>query len=84
MGLAGARPNKEQNKVPKVCHEITNHLPKNRRCPALKQKVKGNSNARESDEKSFLKENMMLVNQLSESANTKEVKKKGIEREQCL
>ena len=38
--------------------------------------MKGNSNARESDEKSFLKENMMLVKQLSESANTKEVRKK--------
>ena len=38
--------------------------------------MKDNSNARECDEKSFLKENMMLVNQPSESANTKEVKKK--------
>ena len=48
------------------------------------KKVKDNSNARECDEKSFLKENMMLVNQPSESANRKEVKKKrGIEREQC-
>ena len=73
---------KEQNKVPTVCYEITNHLPKPK--VSLKQKVKGNSNARECDEKSFLKENMMLVNHLSESANTKEVKKKGIEKEQCL
>ena len=45
---------------------------------SLKQKkVKDNDNARECDEKSFLKENMMLVNQPSESANTKEVRKKG-------
>ena len=44
---------------------------------SLKQKVKDNSNARECDEKSFLKENVMLVNQPSESANTKEVRKKG-------
>ena len=41
------------------------------------KKVKDNSNARECDEKSFLKEHMMLVNQPSESANTKEVRKKG-------
>ena len=41
------------------------------------KKVKDNGNARECDEKSFLKENMMLVNQPSESANTKEVRKKG-------
>ena len=46
--------------------------------------MKDNSNARECDEKSFLKENIMLVNQLSESANTKKLKKGGIEREQCL
>ena len=39
--------------------------------------VKDNSNARECDEKSFLKENVMLVNLPSESANTKEVRKKG-------
>ena len=39
--------------------------------------MKDNSNARECDEESFLKENMMLVNQPSESANTKEVRKKG-------
>ena len=39
--------------------------------------MKDNSNAREFDEKSFLKEHMMLVNQPSESANTKEVRKKG-------
>ena len=57
---------------------------KNRRCRWHK-KVKDYSNARECDEKSFLKEHMMLVNQPSESANTKEVRKKGgIEREQCL
>ena len=40
------------------------------------KKVKDYSNARECDEKSFLKEHMMLVNQPSESANTKEVRKK--------
>ena len=44
---------------------------------SLKQKVKDNSNARECDKKSFLKENLMLVNQASEPANTKEVIKKG-------
>ena len=45
---------------------------------SLKQKnVKDNSDAHECDEKSCLKENMMLVNQPSESANTKEVRKKG-------
>ena len=49
---------------------------KNRRC-RWNKKVKDNSNARECDEKSFLKENMMLVSQPSESANTKEVSKKG-------
>ena len=51
---------------------------------SLKQKVKENSNARECDEKSFLTENMMLVNQPFESANTKKLEKRGIEREQCL
>ena len=49
---------------------------KNRRCRCHK-KVKDYRNARECDEKSFLKEHMMLVNQPSESANTKEVRKKG-------
>ena len=50
-----------------------------------KVKDTSNSNARECDEKSFLKENMTLVNQPSESANTKEVRKKrGTEGEQCL
>ena len=49
---------------------------KNLRC-RWNKKVKDNSNARECDEESFLKENMMLVNQPSESANTKEVRKKG-------
>ena len=39
--------------------------------------MKDNGNARECDEKSFLKENMVLVNQPSKSANTKEVRKKG-------
>ena len=49
---------------------------KNRRC-RWNKKMKDDSNARECDEKTFLKENMMLVNQPSESANTKEVRKKG-------
>ena len=41
--------------MPIVCHEITNHLPKNRTCRRNK-KGKDNSNARKCDEKSFLKE----------------------------
>ena len=36
---------------------------------AEKKKVKDNSNARECDEKSFLKENVTRMNQPSESAN---------------
>ena len=42
------------------------------------KKVKDKSNALECDKISFLKENMMLVNQPSESANTKEEKKGGL------
>ena len=52
---------------------------------SLKKKGKDNSNARECDEKSFLKENVTLMNQPSESANLwRKKKKRGIEREQWL
>ena len=59
-----------------VMRSWTINLPKNRRC-RWNKKVKDNSTARECDEKSLLKENMMLVNQPSESANQREVRKKG-------
>ena len=57
-----------------ACHEIMNHSPKNRRCH-LHKKGKFNNKACECDKKLFRK-NMILVNQPSQSASTKEVKKK--------